>query len=656
VELYSGGNMLTDDINAGGYLNADSGGTMTLGDLDIGYDADLSSTGNMAFGNAGIGGAIDFDSDASITGGNVTAGNEISGGAGTTINLGNLIAGLSLDGDFSIGIGAVGNLTVGNASGPGPVGFATSGNLVTGNLSSNQLIMTLVGGNTTTGSITTPNVPGAQVYMADDSMFFAHGGTINGDGDFDANAVLALAPVATGGSITVNGPVTTGTFRAAAGTGLTTQALTATNATASAGGTATINGAWNVSNNAQLTSNDINITSTGGMIANGTLTIASSNALQMLIGDGFTGSGYSLSNAEFGRIAGGNVALIGRGDASAALDMLVGDLTVNNATTGHTILSPTGALVFAVGNLQTQSPSGVIRVVGDVNAPNFSSGQSMEFYATRFELDAATGSISITSNGSNLSGELGLYADRIHVAEGAILDKLAANPTYTNYQQDLNKAATTQRPDGVLRADTLWIESDNLQDVLIQNMGSSGQNGSPAGFLVRQAFLNEDFETAGPAGSINLIVNGQLVTEGGTMTGVAVRDALITPDTDITPFTSNSTINGCPLTGQCIIRPPAPPPTSNVVDNQIDLITNNPLGDSEFGNEPDIDDNEEGDDGASNPIVPPQPLFDTRPLIPSGDVNDPVSGTGNPALLGSDAECDANEQGQCPSPVKDNGQ
>ena len=51
----------------------------------------------------------------------------------------------------------------------------------------------------------------------------------------------------------------------------------------------------------------------------------------------------------------------------------------------------------------------------------------------------------------------------------------------------------------------------------------------------------------------------------------------------------------------------------------------------------------------TNPIVPPQPLFDTRPLIPSGDVNDPVSGTGNPALLGSDASADANEQGQCPA-------
>ena len=139
------------------------------------------------------------------------------------------------------------------------------------------------------------------------------------------------------------------------------------------------------------------------------------------------------------------------------------------------------------------------------------------------------------------------------------------------------------------------------------------------------------------------------------LTGVAVRDAAFPEGSDISSFTANSTINGCPLTGECIIKPPAPP-VNGLVENQIDLITNNPLGDSEFGNEDAIDDNQEGDEGRTNPISPPQPLFDTRPLIPSGDVNDPVSGTGNPALLGSDEQCDEDEQGQCPNPVKGDNQ
>ena len=93
------------------------------------------------------------------------------------------------------------------------------------------------------------------------------------------------------------------------------------------------------------------------------------------------------------------------------------------------------------------------------------------------------------------------------------------------------------------------------------------------------------------------------------------------------------------------------------VRDQIDRITGDNLGDGEFGNEDDIDDNEQGDEAANNPINPPQPLFDTRPLIPGGDVNDPVSGTGNPALLGSDQQCEEDEQGQCPAnPVKGDSQ
>jgi hypothetical protein len=206
-----------------------------------------------------------------------------------------------------------------------------------------------------------------------------------------------------------------------------------------------------------------------------------------------------------------------------------------------------------------------------------------------------------------------------------------------------------QRPEGVLRADTIYFESDNLQDILIQNTGTFE---TPAGFFVRQAFINDDQEVAGPPGSINLIVNGQVQGEGGTLTGIAARDAL-TVDEDLTPFTANSTINGCPLTGACIIQPPPPPPTANVVDNQIDLINGDPLGDSEFGNEDSIDDGEDGNEDAGNPISPPQPLFDTRPLIPSADVNDPVSGTGNPALIGNAGECDADDENQCATKKED---
>ena len=73
--------------------------------------------------------------------------------------------------------------------------------------------------------------------------------------------------------------------------------------------------------------------------------------------------------------------------------------------------------------------------------------------------------------------------------------------------------------------------------------------------------------------------------------------------------------------------------------SQVALLASDPLGEVDFGNEPDIANDatqeEEGEESeASSPIEAPQPLFDTRPLNQDGDIDDPVSGTGNPGLLG----------------------
>jgi len=85
------------------------------------------------------------------------------------------------------------------------------------------------------------------------------------------------------------------------------------------------------------------------------------------------------------------------------------------------------------------------------------------------------------------------------------------------------------------------------------------------------------------------------------------------------------------------------------------LINDTVLEPPEFGNEEFIDDNDDStEDSATSPIEPPQPLFDTSELgeegatvgrdvgsamrsSPSltrtGDVDDPVSGSGNPSLM-----------------------
>jgi len=96
------------------------------------------------------------------------------------------------------------------------VGFATLGDLTTGSIDAGWDFMALVGGNASTGAITTGE--GDQAYIANASMYLD--ATEGGELDFDPEIVLALNPVATGGSITINGPVSTGQFRAAAGADL----------------------------------------------------------------------------------------------------------------------------------------------------------------------------------------------------------------------------------------------------------------------------------------------------------------------------------------------------------------------------------------------------------------------------------------------------
>lgn len=98
------------------------------------------------------------------------------------------------------------------------------------------------------------------------------------------------------------------------------------------------------------------------------------------------------------------------------------------------------------------------------------------------------------------------------------------------------------------------------------------------------------------------------------------------------------------------------------------LAKENILPPPDFGNEDFIDDNdEETDEGDTSAIAPPDPLFDTSELgeeaegaapevgtsmrsnpglTQPGDVDDPVSGSGNPALMETPAGPPSNEEKQ----------
>ena len=228
-----------------------------------------------------------------------------------------------------------------------------------------------------------------------------------------------------------------------------------------------------------------------------------------------------------------------RPDLGAAALLFLGDLNIGSSIT---------EAAFGIEDAD-DNDLGTIRVVGDVRMNN--AAGELFFESETFQLDAATGSIVISANGTTPGGELIIAANNIHVAEGSILDQLAEDPQYEGYQDDLNAPASVQRPDGVIRAGTVTIEFGDtpadLYTLYVQNMGSEE---TPAGFVITDIDLGDDGESTLPADSVDLIINGQVITANGTVTGIDVRDLLV-EGRDLTPFTDNSTVNGCLLVGPC---------------------------------------------------------------------------------------------------------
>ncbi len=101
-------------------------------------------------------------------------------------------------------------------------------------------------------------------------------------------------------------------------------------------------------------------------------------------------------------------------------------------------------------------------------------------------------------------------------------------------------------------------------------------------------------------------------------------------------------------------------PSFDIPRTDIPLGGSDGLGDGSFGNEGDIAEGDGGgESGRTSPISPPNPLFDSRPLVQSGDIDDPVSGAGNPSLYGTPDDdlqaCDRSKDKECKTGEKGDG-
>lgn len=656
----AGGDILTGDLSISGDTELEAGDDIMLGAITADL-IDFTTIGDIVIGNVTAAQSIDLEAGGTLTAGNLTAGDGIYLSALGALTAGHLSAGLinrstQAGAEYDVGVVSGSSVALGNVAALGAVGIGSAGSLTAGSINSGSDVLLAAGGNVQTNAITT-GANNRLVIAGFEAVEVGNGG--DGDeGDFDRSLVFTAIDEgsldAAGGSIVIGGAIGTFQLDILARNDVTLGAVSLVDqGRVEAGGLLTLNG--NINNYVSLTSNDIAIAA-GARIDEAEL--VSRNPQGTFIGDGLAGSdGYRLSNSEFNQF--GSVEVGADLALGAGSTMTIGDLTVSNA----------GSEEYEFGLFNGDDDGegvGTIRIVGDVKfsgmpvtTEDAESGW-VYFSSNQFLLDAATGSLTLEGAPGVLAGGIEIEAQHVAIAEGAILDKLTANPAYAELAADLARPTVTSVPGGVIRASVIEVDlgmAEGAQppttgpaySIYVQNTGTKA---TPAGFTANEVTV--EIGDGQPVAPIALIANGQVVTQSGTLTGADARDALVEED-DPARFTADSTINGCSLTGSC--RTAVVDPFVQVVPDlasQISLINTPLIIEQQFGNEDAIADNEDegGEDSASSPISPPAPLFNTKPLEQSGDTDEPVSGGGNPALTGdddddecgADEDCDANDK------------
>lgn len=714
VGIRAAGDVRTGTIFAASDIGIATPGALTTGSLR-GYDALLLAGGNVTIDSTamvnrvlvanatmaslgetatGFDKELVFAAPAQATGGSVTIANAANAAslriaAGTSIGTGSITAtgpvGLSSSGNQTLGsvnagfgriesVSQSGTVTATNLFTGSDILVSAGAGLALGSIRGRDVAL-LSGGNVTVQSVLAGAVFDPQTSQITDAV----GRLLIGNttmlpatampGSIDFATLLTATPIRSGGNVTISGGAIVGRLRAAASGDFTGGGIRAFGGIeVESGGLVTVAQRWGAPE-VQIVSADLAIIdngtatgATGQQILSGirtsetgTVDLISNSARTALIGDSLTGSGYALSAAEIGLVSTGRLLIAAVDQAANPTVMLVGNLTLSagGAIGASVAAGTTGRVIFASGNLQSQIPGGAIRVVGTINGTGFGQGNVLEFTTGRFELDAGTGAINLTSaaqpgTASALGGIVEINASNIHVTSAAILDRLAADPFYVGRIADLNALAATQRPEGVMRA--LGLDLSPTGTLYIQNTGTAL---NPAGFFSDLAFTDVNAPAGAAPGSLSVIVNGAFQTPSGNVTGTAAHDLVVNdPATDLTAFSADSQLNGCAfnLKGCTMVRE-GPDPVASIA-SQIAIIATATLGSTPAfveepagpGADPDTNDPaqeqqqeqaSESEATASSPIAPPPQLIDSSPLDTSNQIEQPVSGSGNPALIGS---------------------
>lgn len=623
--LQSGGNLVLRITNVADLGTVASGGIVDIDPILLTFDSITSVGDTILAGDTITGGSIDAGGAVDVTAGNFTF---------TTIKAGN---GFSTSNTSMAGtsVAASGAVTISSSGGVGLE--ALSGTSVAINSGGAVNIAEL-------------QASGLVSVSADAVSVVSSGAlSIRTISAFDGNIEVVTAGLLSGGSFAAVGDVTlrsTGNSVIVDGisagydnrnsTAVQAQAVTAgvvgqgdilidaaqdieLNGTADAANAFIANAGGTIRLNALATGKTMSLSSadlaigSGGQLGQSTHTdvidLFSTSLGVTLLGDNVTaqGAGYTLSQAEFGRIQSrGGFALRG------AAPLVIGDLAIT-AQSGST-----AGQVGETGTLLLES-DGLASIVGTVTMAN-AAGNTLAINGDDgIYLDATTGSIRLL-DGQNRAGTLRLTGAGIAMVTRSALDAIAG----TN-----STAAITDRlgqNDGVTDGRTL-VEADVIRltserEVYIQNTAAGTD------FAQRRGFVANSLSIGSADGTTHdVVINGVI----GNAAGIDVI-ALIDFEDDLT---SLSSVNGCVIANvaSCtgVVEPEQPeiPDITSVGVEVRDLI------EEQLQDSPE-DASLQIADGFTrttliqlNQIAPAE----FEPLI-----DEPVTGTGNDDLLGDDGE------------------
>ncbi|MFN3818375.1 beta strand repeat-containing protein [Blastomonas sp.] len=644
TQLLATGSVIGGDITSGSSIGTVVGGNLTLGNLRTtgpgvatsGFGISMGAAGAITTGTIDSFGSVVFGLDdgqgivanaLSITSGAITAG----GGVLLRSTEGLATGAISSTADIRV---RGGNVTLGALNaGTAVLAAATTGSLTTGNITAGTSALLLAGQSVSTGSITT----GATgVTLITNSSAISSTGLVS---IIDLDALMAGTPSPVGGSVSIGGPVVTGTLQSASsGSFSASGAITAASRiTINTGGTAVFGGLAAAPTIA-ISSGDIAFSQGGGLgnASTGTLTLTANRSGPVIIGGSGDSQGssgaYTLDGSEIARIRAQNIVINAPNVSSSGTGVEIRALTMNGsaAASGVNLNGSEGSLTINTG--------GTIRVNGNAIFNAMAPTNRVALNAGRVEINADTGGIFL--NGSSPGGVLSITANNIHIAGASLLERLAENVNFTGRDTALGVPIATSRPDGVIQASRLQFNVGNT--LLIQNTGTSLLN---AGFFGRVGSIEiAPRSSQSASGGIDMVIYGQLLDTGDIVrTGSSVRD-LIFPTSGSagqdsggpSGFTANSSVNGCLLNAvgcgsggitqesPTVVTHAGPPPQQSSEERQAEREQEEAEAAAEQA--------ARGETAPRRPIMPPVTIVNTRRLGVEPIIDEPVTSGGNPNL------------------------